>query len=688
MLLTLLRELGINYDPYAYNGDEDNPPDGECAPTLDPISTSTVGRLRNKQLVAAAETLPNSAIMTATLRLLLDGFGAISVPNPTQSKKYTAAKLIPTLLLLITWGILRPITDHCHDISTICALFLVAKGASKLRLIFDGRPLNSSLESPPPVNLPGIGDVLCKLSARGSSRLWLADYRHYFHQFRLSGSSIPCAVSIESMIQVPSGTTGHSPRHPVWTKLFAYTTLPMGISWAPAIAQCASWVMLAYREEGAIELFRLSEHTDLRIGQFADVVNSEGKVVGFACFVYDNLFVSLDSSLSTLDADRLEGLITKRLLSNAKYFNAEFKDCTVYSADGFVNLLGPMKRDRAGKLVREPLTEEKLPIFLGVQLDPFSIDGVLCRWRHGPKYMSKIEGILADPIFNTPRRIARVIGILVWNSLVTMTCLSTIRLSISILKEIVPAIRTKSDWDKVCSSPSTKWFEFSMGHLKDITSNPWTVRLPTKASFVVFAASDASDDIGGGLILFGPSVHNLRQGDSFRFSERPSTHIFLKEALALMNTVKFILDHAAFRGLRNYEIRLACDNIPVRQAFMKGYSTNDVVDDMIQRTRSLITARGVSLVCVDICTTKNVADCLTRNDHGHKNLRVCESRYVATWNVLHGTELPREGVARTNPASRERLAWIEYFAGGNRYPLPPAEDWHVSFETRSLGEDF
>ncbi len=314
MLLTLLRELGVNYDPYAYNGDEDHP--GGEGPTLDPIDEQTVGRLRNKQLVAAAETLGERAdIMYATLRLLLDGFAAIRKPtkNGEGCKRHTAISLIPTILTLITIGILCPVVDHCHCISTICALFLIRKGTSKLRLIFDGRPFNNTLENPPPVNLPGIGDVLCRLAVTGSCRIFLADYRHYFHQFRLSANSIPCAVATEAPFEVPAGTTGHSPKSTIFTRFFSYTTLPMGISWAPAIAQCASLVMLTYREQNQVEIFRLgSGFTRFRIGQFVDVVDGEN-VIGFACFVYDNLFISLDSKLPPQQAERMETLITKRI---------------------------------------------------------------------------------------------------------------------------------------------------------------------------------------------------------------------------------------------------------------------------------------------------------------------------------------------------------------------------------------
>jgi hypothetical protein len=80
MLIALLRELGVNYDPYSFY---DDATESDAERELDPIDKATVGRINNKSLVRAAENMPR--VMHSTMRLLLDGFVAIRIQHWPRS---------------------------------------------------------------------------------------------------------------------------------------------------------------------------------------------------------------------------------------------------------------------------------------------------------------------------------------------------------------------------------------------------------------------------------------------------------------------------------------------------------------------------------------------------------------------------------------------------------------------------
>ena len=655
MLIDLCRELGLNYDPYDYDGvvsDESVQQDDE----IDEIAVA--GCISNKKLLEAAKAI-DVQILFATMALLVHGFDPIVVSEPS-AKYLTREVMVGTLTKLVAWGILAEITNLHTAVFCTCAMFLVQKAGKKMRLIFDGRPLNKNLAQPPPVCLPSITDVLKKLAERGSAYMFLGDYRHYFHQF-----SLPNDVRHYFCVR-----TKH--------RWFSCLTLPMGISWAPFISQCASWIMLCYHQQGARKIF-VYQGTQERLGTYADVIDRNGVSRGFATFVYDNLFISIDKDCPKEIYAVLMKDITKHLEGNAKHFGAVFKELFLHHHTGKFDLLN-QKRDRAGKPIPAVLPNEEgfLPIYLGVEIDIFSSP---MRWRHAPKFVRKVLAILGSSEIlenyscDTPRKIATIVGLVVWDSIVSFTSLAEVRPLINILKSVVPLIMRKKDWDKTCFVPNRKWKDSAHIALQHMAKNSW-IHMPVKDhTFSVFAASDASDTVGAGIILLG---HRLSKLWSFSYPELKERHIFIKEAKAILRCIKFVLHKFP---QTNFELKLACDNIPLRLAFQKGYSTNVHVDKIIRRATFLTKGRGVTLTIMDICTTKNVADCLTKSvGHDHSVCKVCLDRYDATWQVLLGLQPPRESYRCTPKISHENLAWIKDVF--QVCPKQPSADWHETLVRR------
>lgn len=352
--------------------------------------------------------------------------------------------------------------------------------------------------------------------------------------------------------------------------------MPMGLSWAPFIAQASSWTMLAFRQPGSYKLFDIQ----MSPGSFAVLLDREGVERGFATLVYDNLFIAMYSDIPSEVAAYLTRDVDEHLVSVSRHFGVVYKELLRYSVAGKFNLLDK-RRDRAGK--RVPDEQWTNPIFLGVEID--LLNDSQFQWRHSPKFMSKVKSTICNGgIPATPRTVARVVGLIVWDSIISVKRLTDLQWLIEPLRHF--HIVFKKDWDKPCASPDLSWNSSSQKLQQSIADNQWkSHRLPL-SHFSIFAASDASDDKGAGLIVRNNST-DISEEDFFSYPELPTRHIFIKEALAVHNVCSFILRKE--KG-SCFTIHLALDNIPVRRAFENGFSSNDVVNDVIRRTLALLDA--------------------------------------------------------------------------------------------------
>jgi len=122
---------------------------------------------------------------------------------------------------------------HGEYALALASYFEVVKKNGALRPIVDLRPLNAWLKTPPHCRLGGGAEILLKLS-RLPARCWMShgDMSGWFHQLSLPRSchkyfGIKCAGI-----------------------LFFYTVLPMGLRWAPLLAQAILLCIMLMRQPG------------------------------------------------------------------------------------------------------------------------------------------------------------------------------------------------------------------------------------------------------------------------------------------------------------------------------------------------------------------------------------------------------------------------------------------------------
>jgi len=630
-MLDVMREMGLSYDPYAYDDEYDS-----CANKLNIEQlinsidkVDVAGCISNKKVRSAAEHLPlvfrtAPELLTTGMRpIITDSWprssdGSLEALPPRPSSEL----LLPLLTLLATWGLLWNCTEAHIAILAVCSFFVVPKAAGKLRIIFDGRPANKHLRTPLPVCLCSIAEVLARIARETPKVVYLADFRHFFHQM-----SLP-----EDFTTVLGTSCGKS-----W---FSCRTLPMGLSWAPFLAQSYSWIFMLFTPAKASALF--STTATERLPTFIDVLHPDsGEIIGFATVVYDNFIITLNT-----EEPKIVNAFDSRLLGNATHFGFQFKEIHRYHVAGRVFDLQCSKRDRAGK--RIPLKIPRPCVFLGVDIDlnaPVS-------WRHAEKRREKAKQILGRP--KTCRDIARKVGLIIWDCVVKQRRLATVKCIIDILKGL--NIKSKRDWDRPAPFVDDSWLSSADEILLQIFQNdPFFPSVPDPfcpPRRTIYAASDASSHYGGGVIF--DEVGNI--DDLFRYDELESTHIFIKEAHALKRLVYRILNNlnrdAPVAPIR---IVVAVDNIPVRRAFEKAYSTNTRVCKIIERVYSRLDPSCHSLELVDIGTDFNVADCMTRDDHNHDIFEVCNPRKTATWDILHGRRASRGISTCTSKISSLRL---------------------------------
>ncbi len=608
MLLDIMRELGYNYDPYFYDSPDEEIDisklsEEELIAAVDPVDCA--GCLHMNKLKSASMTM--APIFQLGIGYLVNGMRPLLIDKNTwpAAAKHTLPFLLPLMLLLASWGVVEDTTKMHLPLHAICAFFVVPKAFGKLRIVFDGRPLNEVMRPPPPVCLPTIAEVLLRLSTTRPQVVFLADFRHFFHQIPLPEDFKVVGSAIRQPDSSPGAASG---------AFFRCLTLPMGLSWAPFFAQSLSWIFLTFAQPGAPQFFRHSATE--RLPTFADVINEEGEVVGFATIIYDNLIVATNSVDPSFHAK-----LQKRLTGNAKYFNFRFKEFFKYRSHP-----GDTKAPIRGyNVLDEKQPCPPLPIFMGVE---FSLSPIA--WRHVAKRKEKAKAIIGPP--RTFRDVAKKVGLIIWDACVRQIRLSSVKHIIDVLKHL--HISSKKGWDvdipaDLCSAT---WLHDADLILVEIAENNWHFpKSPREAPGMaeIFAASDASDSQGGGVIF--DSGGGVR--DHISYKEKLSIHIFIKESKALMKLVyRIIKYHTTGPTI----IIIAIDNIPARRAFEKAYSTNSAVCKIVERVYCRLDAVGHELRLVDIDTKLNVGDCMTRNDHGHGPDDVCIPRLTATWEVLHG----------------------------------------------------
>ena len=109
------------------------------------------------------------------------------------------------------------------NLKAACPLFPVGRPDGKFRLIWDGRGLNAIIRRPPPTYLPPLHEDIDALTAPNVSTLWACDFTSWFVQLRT------CRKVAHTYFNTARGAT-----------LWQMTGVPMGLSWAPVVAQAVT----------------------------------------------------------------------------------------------------------------------------------------------------------------------------------------------------------------------------------------------------------------------------------------------------------------------------------------------------------------------------------------------------------------------------------------------------------------
>ena len=376
---------------------------------------------------------------------------------------HSEAKWRDHLAELCSYEVLRRVQDFRNDSRLYFRYFEVPKDEISSRSIVDGTPINDRCATPPSLNFPALAEVTHILSCFPGGKFLIADIRHFFHQIRIpSGLGRIFSIKCED-------------------KTFELRVLPMGFSWAPYLAQCLAWIIVLAACPTGHEMLPVRD-TSESPPAFAWAINKKTKAKQGAVFVWiDNVLVisSNEGFLSQLRSQLMKSM--KRLPTGC---NVEWK---------YID--GPC--DQA--------------LFLGIEFS-WEIDKLF--WKHAESNIARWR-VLETVSPTTVRDIKRVIGVIMWDTMVTQSSFASVYDVRMIAKEI--SHQSEESFYKLKSED----LKLLSMHVVRILSNKRSCALPPiPISHLVLAFSDASSTHTGlcvlrqsGEILLQESIPILVSGD-------------------------------------------------------------------------------------------------------------------------------------------------------------------------------
>ena len=550
-----------------------------------------------------------------------------------ETPREIRGNMFPCFMAVLAMGIVYEI-DASTIIGCMATFFCVAKSNGLLRIIFDCRPLNRCCATPIPVGLATMSEILEKASTLGINGIISGDFRAYFFELKLPGS-----------VGLLFGFLFRGRKF--LSRLFA-----MGFSWSPAVSQGVSWIICLHGTDKNKSLgVNIKEvRSWVSFQPFLNLYDKKGRQVGFVTIVYDNIGVFTNDP-------RLQQRWLAHLKRNASWFGAVWKEIYVATPEDCFDDTdeddGP-RPPQENTLLRFPKprpTHQGRPkrhvSFLGVEFD-LPRGGDRLRWRHKEKKLSTWCSAMHPP--STPRDVARITGILVWDVMLQLLPLSSIQVYLEALKEIAPTITSRGKWDEPLRVDLPVGFsEQELEVLRTrLASNPWraiTKLAPTKRYLL---ASDATETSIAGVLL----DENGKYVDHFAKLDLPKAHIYLYECLAIFATYNWIMKkHTPQCPM---EFRIAVDNRAAAAAAKRCYSSNCEVGKMFNRMFFNMEDNNITLTPIDIDTKLNIADCPTRR------LRMRKDLCRMTVEVLKGTRAGRpEGPNPNKQQPSEYLPGIQ-----------------------------
>ena len=458
----------------------------------------------------------------------------------------------------------------------ISAYFAVAKSDGKTaRAIINLREVSKLFEPPETVNLPEIQSVLQNI--RG--HYWVvADFRHYFHQFAL-------AKGIRPYFGVSCGK-----------KTYQCTTMAMGWSNSPRIAQCAAWGLVLEA------CFRCSivKPEDFEAPNPPAYINIPG--VCFIVIWYDNLLATFESPVLR---DQFLAAIKDVCGPQAGGFNCDWKHINAYNM---------------GNIGKNSLPKN-MPKYLGMEFATQPIKRMAedagptkeIVWRHEEERTGRWADIDKMHTLSPPRMLARAVGIILWDATIANRKFFAESTVIEALRRAGGVARKarRFGWD---ATPSQHWDQDEIDMLKDrvkelVVQNPWRARdAEARITHKVYAASDASGKIGWGVVVWVNGVCRVLSSGLWANNEKMTeAHIYLKEFLALTVAVERLCETHC-----SAELMILVDNTAVIGSVQCMYSSNTEGCAYVQRIDKALRAAGNKLSVVAVQSEDNPADAPSR----------------------------------------------------------------------------
>ena len=549
----------------------------------------------------------------------------------------TKVRFAAIIGILISCGLMITYTEN--EVLCYSKYFQVPKGDDKWRIIADSRRAGRLCVAPGPTNLPHIRTMLMEIAMLGSTHAVIGDWRNFFYAF-------PINKLLRSMFAI------------VCDGVFAaMRCLPMGFPASPRIAISHGWGCIIYKEEteeclGIYETWTADPPTFIRLRD-----REGGKTVGLIFLWIDNVAVFC--------TDRgLRDKWHERLMRNAKRFNLPWKN----------------------------LCKTSTPTFIGIHFKMDEAKGV--QWQHETARTKKWKEP-AENAINTPRDVARLVGIIIWHSMVALSPLYKVKDAIDIMRRVAKSIVTKSSWDKslvdLGVELSRKEEKILRQHVRKAIQNPWCGTDVSEASETVYACTDACKEDtskynpedphkvlgravnGAGGVLFG-STHADAQYMAHQWTDAErNLDIYLLEMKAIVKFLDWLpVCHQKTR------LVLGVDNTVCVAALTRVYSSCSILCRYVQEAEVLLKAKNYVLQVIWVPGVENAADPASRG------MDPCAQRNENTWKILHGAP-PK--TARVGKRGRENLKEVTAAQGYHSESDDDVEEFEVALGNELRRDD-
>lgn len=509
-----------------------------------------------------ATVYDTTTVKTSWCGLSTERMAYMGVSAARMIKSSDALELVTTDLM--SWKVLKevPTLQSGNWNSIVWArVFTVEKGEDLLRVILDCRKINRAVAQPPPLRLATLREIADMLRYFPDPYCITLDLRHWFHQI-----SIPDAVRRLFAVVVAE-------------RLMFSCTLPMGFSWAPAIAQAISATLLikAMAEAG----LTCDLKADTPYVPPVMVFRRDGKIAALAVIWYDNFLVVTPNDRGLAEA------IKARFVAAANELKAVIKG--------------------------EVLLQQGSCSFIGIQ------------WKtcpNGQVTVSHVPGNIVDwaPLCQrrpeTPRDLARILGVLSWDWQVSgrsVTALRPITFQASKLGQL--CARGGDVWDTPVLDffTSDEWEPLRLRLIETITRPPiafQTSTPPAKTVSRIYVISDASDSGFATVYLSANLSPHILSWGLWR-EEQKEQHISWRETFAATAGLEKYLGRTD--GVTPIHIVFGTDNSAARWATEHGFTPLDpLLAIRLANCHSVIAQQVKWLSVVFVPGKLNVADAPSR----------------------------------------------------------------------------